>query len=390
MSKFCKIQVYTGSRAEYGLLRNLIRRIESEKSFILKLVVTGSHLSPEYGNTIEEIKKDGIRIDKRIEMLLNTNSKIGITKSIGLSLLSVAEYLEESSPDLVILLGDRYEILPVAIGALISSIPVAHIHGGELTYGAYDDAIRHSISKMSFLHFVATEEYKNRVIQLGEDPKRVFNVGGMGVDSINNIKLLSRNDLEKELNFEFGLKNLLVTYHPTTLSPQSSKTEINTILEALKMYEDISLIFTYPNADNDSFEIIKSIKNFCFNRKNSIFVKSLGQIKYFSFINHVDGVLGNSSSGLIEVPSFKKGTINIGFRQDGRIKAESVIDCEVSKESIKSGIEKLYSSNFQEKIKNVLNPYGSGGATEKIIDIIKNFDKPEEIQKEFFDIHNIR
>ena len=287
-------------------------------------------------------------------------------------------------------MGDRYEILPVAIGALISSIPVAHIHGGELTYGAYDDAIRHSISKMSFLHFVATEEYKNRVIQLGEDPKRVFNVGGMGVDSINNIKLLSRNDLEKELNFEFGLKNLLVTYHPTTLSPQSSKTEINTILEALKMYEDISLIFTYPNADNDSFEIIKSIKNFCFNRKNSIFVKSLGQIKYFSFINHVDGVLGNSSSGLIEVPSFKKGTINIGFRQDGRIKAESVIDCEVSKESIKSGIEKLYSSNFQEKIKNVLNPYGSGGATEKIIDIIKNFDKPEEIQKEFFDIHNIR
>ncbi len=387
INKFRVIQIVTGSRAEYGILRNLIKKINLSKHFILKLVVTGSHLSEGFGNTISEIKADKFFIDKKIEMQIDTNSKVGVIKSIGLGLISLSEYIDESKPDLIIILGDRYEMLSVAISALISGVPIAHIHGGEVTKGAYDDSIRHAITKMSYIHFVAAEEYKRRLIQLGESPSRVFNIGSLGIDSIHKIKFLKKEKLEKEINFSFGKKNILVTYHPTTLGMISSKEEIKEIIKALNQFEDISFIFTFPNADNSSNEIIKVIKDFCENRRNCIFIKSLGQLKYFSCISYVDCVLGNSSSGIIEVPSFNKATINIGSRQDGRLRAQSIIDCDVSSKSICEAIEKIYSVEFRKKIVNTSNPYGNSGALEKLFEVLENFQKPKNIQKEFYDIN---
>ncbi|MCW7497016.1 UDP-N-acetylglucosamine 2-epimerase [Leptospira levettii] len=380
-----KICIVTGSRAEYGLLKHLARLIDESETFELQLLVTGMHLSPEFGLTYKEIESDGFQIHKKIEMLLSSDSSSSIAKSMGLGMIGFADAFSDLQPDLVILLGDRTEILSVASVCLVMKVPIAHLHGGETTEGAYDEAIRHSVTKMSSLHFVAAEEYRMRVVQLGEDPSSVFTVGGLGVDAIHHVKLISKEDLEAQLDFEFGEKNLLVTFHPVTME-ENSANDFQNLLSALDHFPEIHIIFTLPNSDVGGRAIIKLIQTYCENRRNSIYFSSLGQQRYYSLLSIVDGVVGNSSSGLLEVPSFKKGTINIGNRQKGRLKAESVIDCEPAMVDIKRSIECLYSNEFQNILSNVKNAYGDGDAAKQIFEIIKRILNEISVKKNFFDI----
>ncbi|TGM31710.1 UDP-N-acetylglucosamine 2-epimerase (hydrolyzing) [Leptospira biflexa] len=381
-----KICIVTGTRAEYGLLSHLMKEINNIENFELQLIVTGMHLSPEFGLTYHQIVEDGFKIDQKIEILLSADTASAISKSIGIGFLGFADTYERLKPDLLIVLGDRYEILAASASALIFNIPICHIHGGELTFGAYDDAIRHSITKMAKLHFTAAKEYRNRVIQMGEDPNFVFDVGGLGVDSILKLPIYSKKDLEKELDFQFGKRNLLITYHPETISSESPLVQFNELLKALDSLEDTNLIFTLPNSDTGGREIISLIDSFVSSHKNSKSYTSLGQTKYFSCIRYVDGVVGNSSSGLLEVPSFKKGTINIGNRQSGRLKAKSVIDTKPDEDSIREGISYLYSNEFQTILESVVNPYGEGNATEKIMKVLTTISFESLKKKEFFDI----
>ena len=381
-----KICIVTGSRADYGLLKCLIDFINNDNTLELVLLVTGSHLSQEFGLTINEIVNDGYAVSDQVDILLSSDSPEAISKSIGLGLIGFADRLNYFRPDLILLLGDRYEIFSAAVTALILCIPIAHIHGGEVTEGAIDEALRHSISKMSHFHFVATEEYKKRVIQLGENPQRVFNVGGLGIDNIKKIKMLNKEQLENNLQIKFGKRNLLVTFHPVTLELESIERQICELLNALSFFDDITFIFTMPNADTNGRIIMNLIEKFCIRKKNSYHFKSLGQKNYFSLINYCNGVIGNSSSGLLEVPTFKKGTINIGNRQKGRIKASSVIDCKATKNEIIESINLLYSKKFQSQLKSVINPYGEGGASKSILEIIKKIELKDVIKKKFYDL----
>lgn len=386
VKKTRKICVVTGSRAEYGLLRFLIDMIEKSDELELILIVTGMHLSYEFGLTISDIENDGHLVSDKVEMLLSSDTKSSICKSIGLGLIGFSDKLNFHKPDLLVILGDRYEIFAAAISALISCIPIAHIHGGESTEGAIDESIRHSITKMSNLHFVATKKYAERVIQLGESPQNVFNVGGLGLDNINTMRFLSKNKLQSLLNFEFGSKNLIITFHPVTLEFNSGRNQMKELLDALYELEDINLIFTMPNSDANGRIIMEMIEEFCKKRNNAKSYKSLGQSKYLSCLKYVDGVVGNSSSGLIEAPSFNKATINIGDRQKGRLKAKSIIDCSPDKISIINAINKIYSKDFQKKLKNLINPYGDGGASESIVKIISEIKLDGIIKKKFHDI----
>ena len=382
-----KVCIITGTRSEYGLLYWLIKEIQEDPDLELQLIVTGMHLSPEFGLTYRQIEEDGFKIDKKIEMLLSSDTPVGISKSMGLGMIGFAEAYADLKPDIVVLLGDRFEVFSAAAAATIARIPIAHLHGGENTEGAFDEAIRHSVTKMSHLHFTATEEYKKRVIQLGENPARVFNVGGLGIDNIKKLKLLNREEFENSINFKLGPKNLLVTFHPVTLEHATSEKQFQNLLDALDEVEDTKFIFTKPNADTEGRIIIKMIDDYVsLNNYKSVAVTSLGQLRYLSAIQFMDGVVGNSSSGLTEAPTFKIGTINIGERQRGRIKADSVIDCEPSKESILIAIRKLYSKEFQDKLKNVKSPYGEGGATEKIKKVLKENNIADILKKEFYDI----
>jgi len=381
-----KIAVVTGTRAEYGLLRLLIKEIQNHPHLELQLIATASHLSPEFGLTYKEIENDGFTINRKIEMLLSSDSSVGIAKSIGLGVIGFADAFSELQPDMVLVLGDRFEIFSAVTAAMSARIPIAHLHGGELTEGAIDEAIRHSITKMSHLHFVATDSYRNRVIQLGEQPQNVYNVGGLGVDAISKISLLGREDLEKSLDFKLSDKNLLVTFHPVTLENSTAPEQMEELLSALAELKDTNLIFTMPNADTGGRELIKMVHDFVDNHANSKAYTSLGQLRYLSCIAQVDAVIGNSSSGLVEVPSFKKPTINIGDRQLGRVKADSVIDCEPNRISILSALNEASSVKFQEKLALVENPYGKGGAVEKIINIINNADLNNILKKKFFDV----
>ncbi len=382
-----KVCVVTGTRAEYGLLRWVMDGIQKSKSLRLQIIATGMHLSHEFGLTFREIEKDGFVIDKKVDMLVSSDTPQGITKSMGLGMIGFADALEDLRPDLMLVLGDRYEIFSAVAATMISRIPVAHLHGGETTSGAFDEAIRHSITKIAWWHFVAADEYEKRVVQLGEHPKRIFNVGGMGVDAIRKAKLLSKKELMNKTKIKFGKKNLLVTYHPVTLEKQTSKKQFKSLLNVLKDLKDIHLIFTMPNADSDSRIIKQMIDEFVsVHKERSISFTSMGHLNYLSTLQFVDGVVGNSSSGLMEAPTFKIGTINIGDRQNGRLKVKSVIDCEPTKESIKESINTLYSKDFQNILPSVDNPYGKGNATEKIIAVLRDDPIPKELKKEFYNL----
>ncbi len=381
-----KICVITGTRAEYGLLRLVMQGIKDDQELTLQIIATGMHLSPEFGLTYREIEHDGFCIDRKVEMLTSSDTSVGIAKSMGLGMIGFADALHELRPDLIVVLGDRFEILSAVSSALVARIPVAHLHGGELTEGAFDDALRHSITKMSHLHFVAAEEYRQRVIQLGEQPDRVFLVGGLGIDSIKSMNLLSRAELEDSLDFKLGTKNLLITFHPVTLETATASEQMTELLSAFDQLQDTQLIFTMPNADTDGRVLIKIVEQFVAQHSNARAYTSLGQLRYLSSINQVDGVVGNSSSGLAEVPSFKKGTINIGDRQRGRLQAASVINCEPTRTSILAAIASLYSSDFQNELSEVTNPYGEGGASKKIIETIKNYPLEGLLKKTFYNL----
>jgi GDP/UDP-N,N'-diacetylbacillosamine 2-epimerase (hydrolysing) len=381
-----KICVITGTRAEYGLLRWVMEGIRQTPGLKLQVIVTGMHLSPEFDLTYREIKRDGFSINHKVEMLLSSDTPVGIAKSMGLGMIGFADALSELKPDLVIVVGDRFEIFAAVATALVACIPVAHLHGGESTEGAFDEAIRHSITKMSHLHFVAAEEYRSRVIQLGEHPERVFLVGGLGIDNIKKLTLLDRSALEVSIGFELGPKNLLVTFHPVTLENATPTHQMVELLAALETLEDTHLIFTMPNADTGSRVLFDMVEQFVADHANARAYTSLGQLRYLSCIQHVDGVVGNSSSGLTEVPSFCKGTINIGDRQRGRLKAESVMDCNPERKSIVAALQRLYLPDFQAMLKTVDNPYGNGGASEQIVQVLQDYPLESILKKAFYDL----
>lgn len=381
-----KICVVTGTRAEYGLLYWLMKEIDSDSELELQIIVTGMHLSPEFGLTYKVIEQE-FNINKKIEMLLSSDTPVSISKSIGLAQISFSEAYDELKPDLVILLGDRYEIFAAATAAMVARIPIAHLHGGETTEGAFDEAIRHSITKMSHLHFTATDEYRRRVIQLGEAPERVFNVGGLGIENIKRLNLMSKEEFENSINFKLNNKNLLVTFHPVTLEESTTEQQFMQLLNALDTLINTHIIFTKANSDTDGRIINKLIDDYVnSNPSKSVAFASLGQLRFLSALQYVDGVVGNSSSGLAEAPSFKIGTINIGDRQKGRIKASSVIDAEPDYQSILKAIEHLYSDSFKETLITTKNPYGEGSASSEIIQIIKNTSLKHILKKSFFDL----
>lgn len=383
-----KICVVTGTRAEYGLLYWLMKGIEADECLELQLIVTGMHLSPEFGLTYKEIEKE-FTIHKKIEMLLSSDTAVGISKSMGLAHISFAEAYDELKPDLVVVLGDRYEIFSAAMTATIARIPLAHLHGGETTEGAYDEAMRHSITKMSQLHFVATEVYRKRVIQLGEHPHRVFNVGGLGIENIKRLDLFSKEALEASIDFNLAPKNLLVTFHPVTLEESTAQQQFQELLNAIDELEETHIIFTKANSDSDGRVINHMIDGYVSkNSHKAIGFTSLGQLRYLSALQFVDAVVGNSSSGLLEAPSFKIGTINIGDRQKGRMKASSVIDCKPTKKSIQKALGELYSLSFQEQLKTVENPYGKGDASKDILNVIASVDLNNIVKKTFYDLDN--
>ncbi len=383
-----KVCVITGSRAEYGLLQPLMTAIREDENFILQILVTGMHLSPEFGLTYKEIEKDGFQIHEKIEMLLSSDTDVGITKSTGLGMIGFADTFNRLKPDLVILLGDRFETFAAATAAYFAKIPIAHLHGGEVTEGATDEGLRHAITKMSYWHFTSTDAYRKRVIQLGENPDMVFNVGAIGIDNIKQIEPLNKKFLSEDLKFELDSSFLLITYHPVTLEKNSAEEQFKELLAALEQFPDLRLIFTKPNADSNGRIIIKLIDDYVnHNSHRAAGFVSLGQKRYLSLMRFACAVVGNSSSGIIETPSFGIPTVNIGDRQKGRGRADSVIDTEPDCESIAASIKKAVSSEFQDFCKSVKNVYGDGETTLQIMDILKNRPIPQNLKKHFFDLH---
>ncbi|WP_457749358.1 UDP-N-acetylglucosamine 2-epimerase [Sulfurimonas sp.] len=380
-----KICVVTGTRAEYGLLRPLLQEIKNDEALDLQLIVTGTHFSKEFGETYKEIEQDFFTFTK-VPMDVSNQNNIDIINAMAKLQIDMAQILQKLTPDIVVILGDRYEILSIATAAFMLQIPIAHIHGGEVTQGAIDDSIRHSVTKLSSLHFTATQRYKQRVIQLGEEPNCVFNVGSLGVQNIKNIKLLDKKAFEESINFTLQKRNLLVTFHPQTLSSLSPKEQITELLAALGELEDTAIIFTKANADAGGDIVNKMIEEFVKEHKNSVVFASLGMLKYLSAVLHVDGVVGNSSSGIIEVPSFYKVTVNIGNRQKGREQAKSVIDVDISKKEIQKAIEKIYDKEFIKLLKNTKSPYEADNTSKKIKDVLKNVDVTSLHVKRFYDL----
>ena len=382
-----KICIITGTRAEYGLLKPLIDKINADSALTLQLLVTAAHLSPEFGFTYKQIEKDGIDIDMKVEMLLSSHSAEGITKSMGLGMIGYADALKELSPDLLIILGDRYEMLAVASCALIFRIPIAHIHGGEITEGAYDDAIRNAITKMSYFHFTSTEEYRKRVIQMGEQPASVFNVGALGMDNIRSLKFLTRIQLENELNISFKRFNYVVTFHPETLSNTPVDVQCQQLLDAIAEQNESYFIFTSANADTNGRIINDMISSFV--QKNpgmSCFFSSLGSLKFLSILSLADAIVGNSSGGIIEAPSLKTPTINIGNRQKGRVQPNSIVNCDCSKKEILKAFKKVKSKSFKYKVAAAVNPYGDGKTSSRIIQILRDIDFQNLRPKSFYNI----
>lgn len=384
-----KICVITGTRAEYGLLKPVMEKIKFDKNLELQIIVTGMHLSPEFGMTYKEIEKDNLIINEKIEILLSSDTDIGISKSIGLAVISFSETYERLKPDMIVVLGDRYEILAATIAAYVSKIPIAHISGGDITEGAYDDAFRHSITKMSYLHFPGTENSKRRIIQLGENPKRVFNFGELGVENIKKIELLSKEELSQKLDFNFQKKYFLVVMHSTTLEKVSPEVQISNLINSLDFFRDYNIIFIKGNSDSNG-RIINQIID-TYERANKDRVKSfisLSIVEYLSILKNSEILLGNSSSGIVEAPALGKLNINIGDRQKGRERANTTIDCDNSKESIIQNLNKVLNGDFNKILSQIKSPYGIGETSENIVKIIKEFLYNEKIdlKKKFYDI----
>lgn len=381
-----KICVVSTSRADYGLLFWLLKEIEKSRFLELSLVLSGSHLEHRLGLTYKEIERDFKHFYK-VPLGLENDDETALCLAFSAGVAGFSKVLEQIKPDIMVLLGDRYEMLSAGIAGMLRAVPLAHIHGGESTQGAIDEGIRHALTKMSHIHFCATSLYKRRIIQLGENPARVYNVGGLGVENIKRLELLSKKDFENSLGFKLGKKNILVTFHPQTIEKKSASKEFSQILNALDSLKDTHFIFTGANADNGGKIINEMAQSYCLkNQEKAIFVMSLGQLRYLSAIKHADIVLGNSSSGISEAPSLKKATINIGNRQKGRIKAPSIIDVKCDKSKILKAIKKAYSKDFQAKLKSVKNPYGSGFASKKIIKVLENIKLNGILQKKFYDL----
>lgn len=383
-----EICVFTGTRAEYGIMSRLFRLIADDPELQLQIVATNMHLSPEFGLTYKEIEADGFHIDKKVEMLLSSDTSNGILKSMGLAIIGFADALEDLQPDLAIILGDRYEMLAAAEACLIYKVPVAHLYGGEITEGAYDDAIRHCITKLSHLHFTSTEEYRNRVIQMGEAPERVFYVGALGVNNIRNEEIMTLAELEDSLQFKLSEKFLLITFHPVTMETSTAAEQCNDLLLALEeINEDYHLLFTLPNSDTDGRVIIQKINDYVAKHTDrALAITSLGKKRYYSALKYATAVVGNSSSGLVEAPSFNIPTLNIGNRQLGRTRAETVVDVPATLEGIREGLRMVLSPKFIEKIKDAVNPYEKENTIENIFNIIKTYPLEGLIQKTFYNL----
>lgn len=385
-----KIAVFTGARSEYGLLSGLIKRIHESSKSQLNLLVGGMHLSHEYGYTIKEIQNDNIPITEKIEFLLSSETATGISKSIGLAIIGASEYFSRNRPDMLVILGDRFEALAIAQAALIAKIPISHIHGGEITQGAVDDSIRHSITKMSNLHFTSTEEHRRRVIQLGEKPKNVFNVGAPGVDNIKKTKLHKRENLSEHINFRLDKKFFMISYHPVTLSSDSGVQALKNLLDELEKYQQYQIIMSYPNADVENKKIVGLLESYHKNNPKRIHLThSLGQQNFLSCLKHCELIIGNSSSAIIEAPSLNIPTVNIGDRQKGRITGETVINCRESKQDISKAIKTALSVKFKKICIEAKNPYGDGNSSQRILNIIEKTSLDDLVFKQFHDIdHN--
>lgn len=388
-----KVCVFTGTRAEYGILSSLMRGIDEHPDMELQIVATNMHLSPEYGLTINEIRRDGFKVDKCVEMLLSSDTPTGTAKSVGLGIIGFADALAELQPDLVLILGDRYEMLGVAQTATLFNIPIAHLHGGEITEGAYDDCIRHAITKLSHLHFTSTEEYRRRVIQMGENPERVFNVGALGVDNILNTKLLSVEELSSQIGFDFSGDYLMCTFHPATTEPGEAERQTDALLNVLKeMLSDIKVVITLPNSDSEGRLIAEKMRQFADANKDRVLaVQSMGRVRYYSAVAGSKGVIGNSSSGLIEAPSLGVPTLNIGNRQKGRARGLTVIDCECNEGAIRQGIKLLLSPFGQSLHSDTQNPNpyaaSSGESTlRSILSVLASTDFTSLVPKAFHDL----
>lgn len=382
------IAVFTGARSEYGVLKPLIKRLKTEKSFILKLIVSGSHLSPEFGMTVKDIESDGYVADEKIEILMSSDSEVGISKSMGLAMISFSEAYQRIKPDILVVVGDRYEAFAAIAVAAVANIPVAHISGGDVTEGAYDDAFRHSMTKMSYLHFPGNEESAKRIVQLGEAPDRVFNVGEPGLENIKNMNFYSVNELEKMLNIELGEKYFTVIFHPITLEKGNAESQYKEVLNAISKFKDYRIVFIKGNADSEGRVINKMLEEYVTLNENCYAFDSLKIQEYLSLIKNSKCVIGNSSSGIIEAPSFKIPTINIGDRQKGRLRAKSVIECTPDAGKIIECINKAVSKEFQFEIADTENPYGDGNTSIKILEILKEFLEKNKInlKKKFYDI----
>ena len=380
-----KIAVFTGTRAEYGLLYWFLKDIQDDPELLLQLIVSGMHFAPEFGETYKQIEKDGFHIDEKIEILLSSNSSVGVAKSIGLGVLGFADAFSRLQPDVLVILGDRFEALAAAQTAMILKIPILHLHGGEITEGAYDDAIRHAITKLSYLHGTSTEEYRQRIIQLGESPARVKNIGAMGLEHLKRTPLMDISELAESLRFNLKKPYFLVTYHPVTLGNEPPELSFQALTNALDHYPEYQIILTYPNADDGGRLIIPMIEAYAAAHPTRVVaIPSLGQVRYLSAVKHSAGVIGNSSSGIIEAPSFDVPTINIGVRQKGRLSAKSVLHASVDLDSIKKAIDNAINRYYVNKDEKIMNPYGQGNSSAQAIEMIKSIG--DTSYKSFFDL----
>ena len=382
-----KVCILTGTRAEFGILCPLLKEIQDDPELHLQMLVTGAHLSPEFGLTYREIEEEGFRIDRKVEMLLSSDTPVGISKSMGLAQIGFSEAFADLAPDLVVLLGDRFEILSAAAAACVARVAIAHIHGGEVTEGAIDDDFRNAVTKMSHLHFTSTDPYRQRVIQMGEHPDRVFHVGSLGVQRLRGLDLLSKEALEESLGFILGKKAILVTYHPATKEPEAAQLPFRRLLEALDAFESLRVIFTKANADAGGRLINRMIDDYVHEHpERAIAFASMGQIRYLSAMKHVQAVVGNSSSGILEAPSLRAPVVNVGDRQQGRIRAENVIDCDPSKEAIAKSLQEALSEQFQARMARVVNPYEKNNTALEIKEVLKKCDLQAILRKRFYDL----